>query len=362
MYIYSDMTTKVMEKDEIGNYQNSVYREFDTLTQRWLNNRYAANYDYPSSVAVSSGYEWGDYSLSMVYDSKIASIATVGTTSSEIKLKIDADLRVIYNGVEGRQRHQCALMQKFGQLGDKFIVYEDLKIDRENQSAGNNNLFYPVYQYSGNVSKLSTGRLLVYRESSSSYVKADIGPGHDPLINENAQKPYGYVEDSKNNPAALKNNMTLTDNAGISTKVASPRDIDTAVTPANITIKASAGSSKPVEFNAGTSVINLLNNNLEEMIYNFHDMEFTISLTEFKDNQVDVEIVLTGKTDDGRVLGSETFNFTVTQKILNEQSGLLTLLLRLKPNICNGGLTVPALIPYLPEIWWNGQKRALIPC
>ncbi|WP_051875466.1 neuraminidase-like domain-containing protein [Xenorhabdus bovienii] len=327
MYIYSDMTTKVMIDSEIENYQNSVYREFDTLTQRRLNNRYAANYDYPSSVAVSSSYEWGDYSLSMVYDSKIASIAIVenARSSDEIKLKIDANLRVIYNGVEGRQRHQCALIQKFGQLGDKFIVYEDLKIDRENQSAGNNNLFYPVYQYSGNVSKLSKGRLLVYRESSSSYVKADIGSGHDPLINENAQKPYGYVEDSKNDPAALKNNMTLTDNAGISTKVASPRDIDTAVTPANITIKASAGSSKPVVFNAETSVTNKPNNSLEEMIYNFHDMEFTIPLTEFKDNQVEVEIVLTGKADDGRVLGSETFNFTVTQKILNEQSGLLTL-------------------------------------
>ncbi|MDE9569644.1 neuraminidase-like domain-containing protein [Xenorhabdus bovienii] len=325
MYIYSDMTTKVMIDSEIKNYQNSVYREFDTLTQRRLNNRYAANYDYPSSVAVSSGYEWGDYSLSMVYDSKIASIAIEAAGSSEIKLKIDADLRVIYNGVEGRQRHQCALMQKFGQLGDKFIVYEDLKIDRENQSAGNNNLFYPVYQYSGNASKLSKGRLLVYRESSSSYVKADIGSGHDPLINENAQKPYGYVEDSKNDPAALRNNMTLTDNAGISTKVASPIDIDTAVTPANITIKASAGSSNPVVFNAETSVTNKPNNSLEEMIYNFHDMEFTIPLTEFKDNQVEVEIVLTGKTDNGRVLGSETFNFTVTQKILNEQSGLLTL-------------------------------------
>ncbi|ERT14993.1 hypothetical protein O185_00735 [Photorhabdus temperata J3] len=128
LYITSNMSPEEMTPES---YRPNSHKQFDTNNVIRVNNRYAESYEIPSSVNSNNGYDWGEGYLSMVYG---GSILITRNPSDNPKIQISPKLRIIHNGLVGRQRNQCNLMKKYGKLGDKFIIYTTLGINSNNLS------------------------------------------------------------------------------------------------------------------------------------------------------------------------------------------------------------------------------------
>nr|WP_051225611.1 neuraminidase-like domain-containing protein [Photorhabdus temperata] len=115
LYISSNMSQEEMVPD---NYKTNIYKQLDTKTDISsvirVNNRYAESYEIPSSVNSNNGYDWGKDYLSMVYGGNISAI-NLESQSSNLKIKFSPRLRIIHNGLVGRQRNQCNLIKKIRQ-------------------------------------------------------------------------------------------------------------------------------------------------------------------------------------------------------------------------------------------------------
>ncbi|QXF32618.1 toxin [Photorhabdus luminescens] len=317
LYIFADMASKDMTLEQSNVYRDNSYQQFDTNSVRRVNNRYAENYEIPSSVNSRKDYGWGDYYLSMVYNGDIPTIS-YKAASSDLKIYISPKLRIIHNGYEGQKRNQCNLMNKYGKLGDKFIVYTSLGVNPNNSS--NKFMFYPVYQYSGNTSGLNQGRLLFHRDTTyPSKVEAWIPGAKRSLTNQNAAIGDDYATDSLNKPDDLKQYIFMTDSKGTATDVSGPVEINTAISPAKVQIIVKAGG-KEKTFTADKDVSIQPSPSFDEMNYPFNALEIDGSGLNFINNSASIDVTFTAFAEDGRKLGYESFSIPVTRKVSTDNA------------------------------------------
>ncbi|KGM28693.1 toxin [Photorhabdus luminescens] len=321
LYISSNMSQEKMEPD---NYKTNIYKQLDTNSVIRVNNRYAESYEIPSSVNSNNGYDWGEGYLSMVYG---GSILITRDPSDNSKIQISPKLRIIHNGYEGRQRNQCNLMKKYGKLGDKFIIYTTLGINPNNLS--NKKLIYPVYQYEGNESKLSQGRLLFYRDSTTNFTRAwfpNLSSDSKEMsitTGGNISGNYGYIENKHNNDNPFKEYFYMDDHGGIDTDVSGPIFINTNIQPSNVKviIKATGIEGKTFIASENKNVPTEPTPNFEEMYYQFKALEeIDVSKLTYNNNEASIDITFTAFADafdesgKKRNLGEEHFSIRIIKK------------------------------------------------
>ncbi|WP_051690920.1 neuraminidase-like domain-containing protein [Photorhabdus australis] len=315
MHIFSDMVYKDLDKSnhQSKSYLNNVYKQFDTHSIKRVNNRYTENYEIPSSVNNNKNYDWGDYYISYVYGGNIP-IISYKIISSNLKINISPSLIIAYGGFYEQQKHQCNLMKKYGKLGDKFIIYTDLGVNKD--SSSNKRMFYPVYQYSGNTSALKDGRLLFYRNSTSYLVFAD--DNRTFTLGKETTSYNDYIIDPSNKLHNIKK-YTMFDwvtfgQVGIATDIQGPIDINTAISPAKVQVIVKAGS-KEQTFTADKNVSTQPSPSFEGMYYQFNTLEIDGSGLNFINNSASIDVTFTAFAEDGRKLGWESFNIPVTRKV-----------------------------------------------
>ncbi|MER2370242.1 neuraminidase-like domain-containing protein [Photorhabdus laumondii] len=336
LYISSNMSQEEMNPND---YKLNIHKQLDTHTATnsviRVNNRYAESYEIPSSVNNNNGYDWGEGYLSMVYG---GSILITRNQSDNSKIQISPKLRIIHNGYEGRQRNQCNLMKKYGKPKDKFIIYTTLGINQNNLS--NKKFIYPVYQYEGNASQLSQGRLLFYRDSATNFVRAwlpNLPSGSQEMsitTGGNISGNYGYIDNKHSNNNPFKEYFYMDDHGGIDTDVSGPMFINTNIQPSNVkitvkTVKEDGTlTSEPYTANDKVSVKPPLN--FEEMCYQFNGLkEIDVSKLVFKNNEASIDITFTAFADafesgqKERNLGEEHFSIRIIKK--SETNNVLSL-------------------------------------
>ncbi|MFD0706266.1 Tc toxin subunit A-related protein [Photorhabdus akhurstii] len=330
LYISSNMSQEKMEPD---NYKTNIYKQLDTNSVIRVNNRYAESYEIPSSVNSNNGYDWGEGYLSMVYGGSI--LITLPEPKGS-KIQISPKLRIIHNGYEGRQRNQCNLMKKYGKLGDKFIIYTTLGINPNNLS--NKKLIYPVYQYKGNESKLSQGRLLFYRDSTTNFTRAWF-----PNLSSDAKEMsittggnisgnYGYIDNKHSDNKPFEEYFYMDDHGGIDTDVSGPMFINTKIQPSNVKviIKATGIEGKTFIASENKNVPTEPTPNFEEMYYQFKALEeIDVSKLTYNNNEASIDITFTAFADafdesgKKRNLGEEHFSIRIIKK--SETNNVLSL-------------------------------------
>ncbi|WP_350305729.1 Tc toxin subunit A-related protein [Photorhabdus viridis] len=324
LFITSNMSPEEMTPKS---YIPNVHKQFDTNSVIRINNRYAESYEIPSSVNSNNSYDWGEGYLSMVYGGNISAI-NLESQSSNLKIKFSPKLRIIHNGLVGRQRNQCNLIKKYGKLGDKFIIYTTLGVNPDNSS--NKLMFYPIYQYYRNTSKsdLPKGRLLFHRDTNySSDVKAWIQSVNRTLIKTNAAIGNDYAEDDLNKPSDFEHYIFMIDNKGTATDVSGPMRINTNILPSKVKVIIKGVGIKDELFVADESISP--SPNFEEMNYQFKELKIDISKLEFHNNEASIDVTFTAfaeafttstdteasETDKKeRNLGEEHFSIRVIKK------------------------------------------------
>ncbi|WP_387554466.1 neuraminidase-like domain-containing protein [Photorhabdus sp. RM126S] len=328
LYITSNMSSKEMTPE---NHKPNAYKQFDTNSIIGVNNRYAESYEIPSSVNSNNGYDWGDGYLSMVYGGNISAIKL---ESSSDKLKLSPRLRIIHNGLVGRQRNQCNLMKKYGQLGDKFIIYTTLGINPNNLS--NKKFIYPVYQYSGNTTNNEKGRLLFYRESTTNFVRAwfpNLPSGSQEMSTTTGgdiSGNYGYIDNKHSDDVPFKQYFYMDDHGGIDTDVSGILSINTNINHSKVKVIVKAEGITEQTFVASeNSNVPTNPSRFEEMNYQFKELEIDISTLTFHNNEASIDITFIAfaeKFDDNsndRNLGEEHFSIRIIKKA--ETDNALTL-------------------------------------
>ncbi|MBS9434144.1 neuraminidase-like domain-containing protein [Photorhabdus hainanensis] len=327
LYISSNMSQEEMAPD---NYKTNIYKQLDTRTANSsvirVNNRYAESYEIPSSVNNNNGYDWGEDYLSMVYGGNILITRPEPKGS---KIQISPKLRIIHNGYEGRQRNQCNLIKKYGKLGDKFIIYTTLGINPNNSS--NQKFIYPVYQYEGNESKLSQGRLLFYRDSATNFARAWLPSSGSQPAREistasnggNINGNDGYITNSLNTSDPFKQYFYMDDHGGIDTDISGPMFINTKIQPSNVKviIKATGIDGKTFIASENKNVPTEPTPNFEEMYYQFKVLEeIDVSKLTYNNNEASIDITFTAFADafdesgKKRNLGEEHFSIRIIKK------------------------------------------------
>ncbi|WP_248000711.1 neuraminidase-like domain-containing protein [Photorhabdus hindustanensis] len=325
LYITSNMSPEEMTPES---YRLNAHKQFDTNNVIRVNNRYAESYEIPSSVNSNNGYDWGEGYLSMVYGGNILITRPEPKGS---KIQISPKLRIIHNGYEGRQRNQCNLIKKYGKLGDKFIIYTTLGINQNNLS--NKKFIYPVYQYEGNESKLSQGRLLFYRDSATNFTRAWF-PNPDPQQAKEIPKNKddlnisgndGYIINSLENEELFTRYFYMDDHGGIDTDVSGPIFINTKIEYSNVKITVKTvkenGELDSKLYTANDKVSVKPTPNFEEMCYQFNNLDqIDVSTLVFKNNEASIDITFTASADafesgkEQRNLGEEHFSIRIIKK------------------------------------------------
>ncbi len=338
LYITSNMSTEEMT---LENYRPNAHKQFDTNNVIRVNNRYAESYEIPSSVNSNNGYDWGKDYLSMVYGGNISAI-NLESESTNLKIKFSPRLRIIHNGLVGRQRNQCNLMKKYGKPGDKFIIYTTLGINSNNLS--NKKFIYPVYQYrnitkdeNGNITKDEKGKLLFYRESTTNFVRAwfpklpsgsqEISTTTDGNISGN----YGYIENKREEEDPFKADFYMDDHGGIDTDVSGILSINTDIKPSKVKVivKAAGITEKTFVADQNKNVPTNPPLSFEEMNYQFKELEIDIYKLEFHNNEASIDVTFTASAEafttstdtkaskaekEERHLGEEHFSIRIIRK------------------------------------------------
>ncbi|PQQ24884.1 insecticidal toxin complex protein TcbA [Photorhabdus hindustanensis] len=333
LYIFADMSSDNMTNAQATNYWNNSYPQFDTVMvdpdsdnkkviTRRVNNRYAEDYEIPSSVTSNSGYSWGDYSLTMLYGGSVPSI-TFQSAAEDLKLSTNMALSIIHNGAAGgpgSRREQCNLMKHFGGVpGCKYIL-----CDITQDTAGNGEDITALFQRttpghdSGILvtSTANTDHYYVFQTpSNQKYLTFKVGGG----AQRYAQADDWYDDFESYNYVAIG-----TEDYGWwfgGAYLSNAISIDTSIDSSKVKVTVKAGGDDQI-FTADNStyVPQQPAPSFEEMIYQFNNLTIDCKNLNFIDNQAHIEIDFTATAQDGRFLGSETFIIPVTKKVLGTEN------------------------------------------
>ncbi|WP_174889479.1 neuraminidase-like domain-containing protein [Candidatus Williamhamiltonella defendens] len=314
LFVTQDMTHKQMEEKDITSICTAINNELSTKEIKRINNQYDATYSAPSSITERNNYKWGDHTLSMIYGSSLQEIK-LSSQESAIKVTLRPVIRIIHNGCEGLARHQCNLMKKYGQMGDKFLIFNQINKNPNNATA--DATIVPVLQYKGNKSNNPEDRFIFY--TSLSYVNASqvsLNLYSDRTVRElqstSTSDHYGSIKDNQGPSSDYKSYifMMLRDDCNkFAVDIGSPIEIDTTIEPSSIALTMEFGTTKI----SGKTTWSP--DNLEESTVRFSEFDFDIPDNLFINNRVDVTFTFSAKAKDRRFVGSETFIIPITRKV-----------------------------------------------
>ncbi|MGJ0576938.1 neuraminidase-like domain-containing protein [Xenorhabdus bovienii] len=323
LYIFADMASKDMNTEQSNSYRDVIYKHFDTHNIIRVNNRYAEDYEIPSSILNHKGYGWGDYYLSMVYGGNIPTIS-YQVVSNGFKIYISPKLNIIHNGAEGSACHQCNLMKKYGKIGDGFLVYTKRKgfLDKP--------VFSLIYQFRINISEPSyEGKILFHQDIAyySDTVNAAIFDEKDNVFEfkkENVNFGDDYIIDSEAkilgfHEAILMNNdkypwksLTVSEQ---------PVPIYTAISPKKVQVTVKIGRKEQI-FTADQYVSSQPAPSFEKMLYQFNQLAIDTDISDlnFINNTASIDVKFTAHAEDNRMLGWESFSIPVTRKVSTDSA------------------------------------------
>ncbi|CAI8979748.1 neuraminidase-like domain-containing protein [Pseudomonas chlororaphis] len=328
LYIYEDLSSERMAN--VQDYVGRVYEQFDNPTQRRVNNRYAEFYEVPATITQNSGALPGAYRLTTVLGGKLASISIEESTSSVLKLKIRPQIRIAHGGgaeITDVRTAQLALMKRYGQMGDTFILYDNVTSNEDN-SIKDDVILAPLYQYSGGESKNAEGRFLVYRDVSYPQTLRIWQSDDKELRLEDAPPYYAYLDATGWPTKRFKDYIYLEAFQALcldktACSVEGAVDVDTTIKPEKIVASILINGRRQI-FSAKNYCSSLPIPSFEEMLYAFDGLVIDASDLVYINNMASVTVTFTGQAEDGRFLGSETFIIPVTRQ--NADGGVICLL------------------------------------
>lgn len=309
LFVTQDMTHTQMGEKDITSICTAINTELSTKKIRRINNQY--DDVTASSITDRNNYQWGDYNLSMIYGSSLEGIK-LSSQESAIKVTLSPVVRIIHNGHEGLARHQCNLMKKYGQMGDKFLIFNQINKNPDHATA--DATIVPIVQYKGNKSNNAEERFLFYTDVSSAnnaHVWVNQKRG---LHLISTSDHYGCIKDDKNSPEDYKNYIFMTFHDAskkYAIDIMNPIEIDTTIKSSSITMTMEFGTTKESRVSTTWSP-----DNLEESTIRFSEFDIDIPDNLFINNRVDVKFTFSAKAKDGRFVGSETFIIPITRKVV----------------------------------------------
>ncbi|MDE9459506.1 neuraminidase-like domain-containing protein, partial [Xenorhabdus bovienii] len=315
--IFVDMASKEMDTAQSNSYRNVIYKYFDTHNIMRVNNRYAEDYEIPSSILDRKDYGWGDYDLSMVYGGNIPAI-NYKVVSNGFKIHISPKLKIIHNGVEGNARHQCNLMKKYGKIGDRFLVYT------KRQGFFDKPVFSLIYQFRINISEPSyEGKILFHQDIAyySDTVNAAIIDEKDNAFEfkkENVNIGYDYIIDSEAKILGFHEAIAINNDKypwKSYTGFEKPVPIYTAISPKKVQVTVKIGRKEQI-FTADQYVSSQPAPSFEAMLYQFNQLEIDADISDlnFINNTASIDVKFIAHAEDNRMLGWESFSIPVTRK------------------------------------------------
>ncbi|ATW30777.1 hypothetical protein BJP41_09840 (plasmid) [Candidatus Williamhamiltonella defendens] len=305
---------KTSKNEEVKSHFDNIKNELSTKTKRKITNRYALEYSVPPSISGKSVY--GTYELAALWEGGISSI-TIAQNDLKVKVTLKPKVGIYYNKWGNNlARHQCNLMKKYGTVGDKFLIFN--QINKNPNHATADATIVPVLQYNGNKSNNQEDQFLFYTDvSHTNNTHVWVNSKRDlPSISTNDH--YGCIKDDKNSPEDYKNYifMSFSDGAkNYAIDIRNPIEIDTTIEPSSVTVTIDIGKGKDNPFTADKYCSSLPAPSLHEMIYQFNSITFDVPDSLFVNNRVEIPITSNATAKDGRSLGGEYFILPITRKI-----------------------------------------------
>ncbi|WP_339009325.1 neuraminidase-like domain-containing protein [Aeromonas popoffii] len=287
-------------------FSRNCYKQLDTLPSKYLNTPNGGA-KYHISAPKGLGYTWGANDYTIIFGCGMSGLS-VGITDKDCKITFDAKSRVVYYGYGGsRSSDLVKLMKAVGKIDEIF--------------------YFPNFVSKGSYAaeKNFETELLIKKSNSTLYIECS-----DNYINE---KEGGY---KPHYAMSAFNPTTSYQMSYVGNRIWSKSDTHTQF-PENVYICRSnpfpnVGSDFwysdfrliKTGINLGDMYVSANNKNqtilsasscdkysLGESLFSFKNKEIVIPLAEFNNGRFDLELTLSGKAQDGRVLGSEKFGVTI---------------------------------------------------
>lgn len=310
--------------DDVKSHFDRIKPELSTTNVRKVNNRYLYKSEYSALQQVPRDtYDWGSHHLTMLFDGSVSDIS-IAEQQEQLKVKVTLTpkVRIIHNGHEGLWRNQCNVMKKYGTVGDKFIIFN--QIDKNKQNSTSDATIVPVLQYKGNKSNNQEDHFIFYTSLGnvkSSQVSLNLYSSRNvrDLQSTSTGDHYSCIKDNQGPSSDYKSYifMMLRDDCNkFAVDIGSPIEIDTTIEPSSVTvtIDIDKGKDNPV-FTADKYCSSLPAPSLEAMIYQFNSITFDVPDSLFVNNRVEIPITFNATAKDGRNLGLESFILPITRKI-----------------------------------------------
>ncbi|CEF31087.1 hypothetical protein HZS38_00765 [Xenorhabdus nematophila] len=259
---------------------------------------------------------WGDYNLSYLAYGKIPNIS-YQTSSSNLIVTIKPQLRIYHTGYADERGTQVNLMNQFGKVGDKFIIY-DAKL-----STGYAHKLIPTLKF-GKTNNDNDFILVNNSSGSANYPYGSCWEFQDAKGNKLFPKDItGYPESiniGTSNKEFFRSLATVSALSGGKTgiysiyNISNPIEIDTGVNPSNITVTIDARDGKKI-YTANDYVKPLPQFVFGQTDYPFNDIVINGSKLQFVNNKAEIEINFQAYANNNRYLGSERFIIPVTRKV-----------------------------------------------
>lgn len=293
--------------------------QYDTLTEVKVSKLLS------SFLSVHGGIEsctWGDDSLSILVGGK-ADGHDITTNNGSASLKINADVRVVYNGYAGtRSRYQVDLMKRFGSMKDgHYYLYRGLDKNPDWNTSGK--LIYPVYwKHFSNSHYTNRCGLFVHRDSPSSGLRVSLPSSNLTLFSDDTSKAVViWPAQESLNDEFNSSYIFIEDNKNNATDVRDVREISTEISNKDVIVTLASGNNTQ-SFNAETYIDkeSLPDQRFEETVYRFTNLPFDVPLTAFSSGKAEVGIQFSAKAVDGRNLGSQSGSLILEQN--HEAAGM----------------------------------------
>lgn len=311
--VLSDGSVEKISATEIATY---IYSQLDTKATMRLNSPFSGGDTVVSASGVSRvESRWGAHSISRINGSSLNNIdATVtqeANGTSTVNLNLSATNRIVYErgsmDLWADYGGWFDLIKRFGYMGEEFLL---LSVDGQ---------LYETEDFVNRgvirIASTETDLFITNREAGVvddwAYIYYRNGEYDISLMPSGAGfnlSTFLYTHPI-DEITKVRIDRFNTDGGSVVRQVTliSHSKINTAISGGNVKASINAGN-----YNAMANNSSRLKYTLDESLYSFDNVSLAIPLGEFKQNRLDVSVVFNATADDGRNLGEETLQFTLT--------------------------------------------------
>lgn len=311
--VLSDGSIEKISANEIATY---IYSQLDTKTTMRLNSPFSGG----NTVVSVSGVRhvesrWGEHSISRINGSSLNNIdATVtqeANGTSTVNLSLSAINRIIYErgpmDLWANYVPWFDLIKRFGYMGQEFLL---LSVDGQ---------LYETVDFVNrgviHIEGTETDLFITNREAGVVYDWAYIyyhNGEHDITLMPSGAgfnlSTFLYTHPIDEITKVRIDRFNADGGSVVRQATLIPHSkINTAISDGNVKASINAGN-----YNAMSNNSSRFKYTLDESLYSFDNVRLAIPLGEFKQNRLDVSVVFNATADDGRNLGEETLQFTLT--------------------------------------------------